>query len=116
MVSFTTTILRFDEMGEKTGWTYIEVAAEYAEKLKPGNKLGTISDDGAALSAILSILSPKEAAKCIKFVRGRAIKLIGDKADANGKFPTKDQAKELVENTLGDLLVRREGNKRLELL
>ena len=85
-------------------------------KLKPGNKLGTISDDGAALSAILSILSPKEAAKCIKFVRGRAIKLIGDKADANGKFPTKDQAKELVENTLGDLLVRREGNKRLELL
>jgi hypothetical protein len=25
-------------MGEKTGWTYIEVPAEYAEKLKPGNK------------------------------------------------------------------------------
>jgi hypothetical protein len=38
MVSYTTTILKFDEMGEKTGWTYIEVPAEYAEKLKPGNK------------------------------------------------------------------------------
>lgn len=38
MVSFTTTILRFNEMGEKTGWTYIEVPAEYAEKLKPGNR------------------------------------------------------------------------------
>lgn len=38
MVSFTTTILKFDEQGEKTGWTYIEVPAEYAEKLKPGNK------------------------------------------------------------------------------
>ena len=25
-------------MGEKTGWTYIEVPAEYAQKLKPGNK------------------------------------------------------------------------------
>jgi len=38
MVSFTTTILKFGEMGEKTGWTYIEVAAEYAANLKPGNK------------------------------------------------------------------------------
>lgn len=38
MVSYITTILKFDEQGEKTGWTYIEVPAEYAEKLKPGNK------------------------------------------------------------------------------
>ena len=38
MVSYTTTILKFDEQGEKTGWTYIEVPTEYAEKLKPGNK------------------------------------------------------------------------------
>ncbi len=38
MVSFSTTILKFDEQGEKTGWTYIEVSAEYAQKLKPGNK------------------------------------------------------------------------------
>ena len=38
MVSFTTTILKFDEQGEKTGWTYIEVAAEYAQTLKPANK------------------------------------------------------------------------------
>ena len=38
MVSFSTTILKFDEQGEKTGWTYIEIPAEYAAKLKPGNK------------------------------------------------------------------------------
>ena len=38
MVSYTTTILKFGEQGEKTGWTYIEVPAEYAEKLKPGNR------------------------------------------------------------------------------
>ena len=38
MVQFTTTILQFGEQGEKTGWTYIEVPAEGAQKLKPGNK------------------------------------------------------------------------------
>jgi hypothetical protein len=38
MVSFTTTLLQFAEQGEKTGWTYIEIPADVAEKLKPGNK------------------------------------------------------------------------------
>ena len=38
MVQFTTTILRFGSMGEKTGWTYIEVPADLAQKLKPGNR------------------------------------------------------------------------------
>src|SRR4051812_18122609 len=38
MVQFTTTILQFAEQGEKTGWTYIEISADIADKLKPGNK------------------------------------------------------------------------------
>jgi len=38
MIKFTTTLLKFDEQGEKTGWTYIELPAELAQKLKPGNK------------------------------------------------------------------------------
>ncbi len=38
MVSFTTTILRFDQQGEKTGWTYILIPAHLATQLKPGNK------------------------------------------------------------------------------
>lgn len=38
MIRYTTKILQFDEMGEKTGWTYIEVPADMAEQLKPGNK------------------------------------------------------------------------------
>ena len=38
MIKFTTTLLKFDEQGEKTGWTYIEIPAEFAQKLKPGNK------------------------------------------------------------------------------
>lgn len=38
MVSFTTRLLKFNEQGEKTGWTYIEVPADTAEQLLPGNK------------------------------------------------------------------------------
>lgn len=38
MVKYTTVILKFDKQGEKTGWTYIEIPADVANKLKPGNK------------------------------------------------------------------------------
>ena len=38
MVQFTVTIHKFEKQGEKTGWTYIEIPAEIALKLKPGNK------------------------------------------------------------------------------
>jgi hypothetical protein len=37
-VKFTATIHRFDKQGEKTGWTYIEIPADLAQQLKPGNK------------------------------------------------------------------------------
>lgn len=36
MLSFNTTILKFDKQGEKTGWTYILIPAKTAEKLNPG--------------------------------------------------------------------------------
>jgi len=38
MVEFTTMILQFGEQGEKTGWTYIEVPADIAQQMKPGNR------------------------------------------------------------------------------
>jgi hypothetical protein len=38
VIKFSTTILKFDKQGEKTGWTYILIPAELAEKLKPDNK------------------------------------------------------------------------------
>jgi hypothetical protein len=38
VISYTTTILKFDKQGEKTGWTYIEVPEDIAQSLKPGNK------------------------------------------------------------------------------
>ena len=38
MISFTATIQRFDKKGEKTGWSFIEISAAYAKKLKPDTK------------------------------------------------------------------------------
>ncbi len=38
MVVFDTIILQFNEQGEKTGWSYIEIPADLAQQLKPGNK------------------------------------------------------------------------------
>lgn len=38
MVRFNTIILQFAEQGEKTGWSYIEIPADIAQQLKPGNK------------------------------------------------------------------------------
>jgi len=38
MVEFNTIILQFNEQGEKTGWTYIEIPADIAQQMKPGNK------------------------------------------------------------------------------
>lgn len=38
MVKFSTTILKFDSQGEKTGWTYIIIPAKIAQQLNPGIK------------------------------------------------------------------------------
>ncbi len=38
MVRFTTILLKFDEKGEKTGWTYIDIPFDIAEKIKPGHR------------------------------------------------------------------------------
>ncbi len=38
MVQFTATIRKFDAQGEKSGWTYVQVPADIAQALKPGNK------------------------------------------------------------------------------
>lgn len=38
MIHFKAVIKKFNEQGEKTGWSYIEVPEEVASKIKPGNK------------------------------------------------------------------------------
>lgn len=39
MIQFTATIHKFAKQGEKTGWTYIEISASQAKKLKPDTKV-----------------------------------------------------------------------------
>lgn len=38
MVKYTTTILKFEQQGEKTGWTYISIPEDIAQEIKPGNR------------------------------------------------------------------------------
>jgi len=38
MVTFTAIILKFGEMGEKTGWTYVDIPADIAQQIKPDNR------------------------------------------------------------------------------
>lgn len=38
MVQFTATMKKFQKQGEKTGWTYVEITADLAQKIKPGNR------------------------------------------------------------------------------
>lgn len=37
-VFFIATMHKYEKQGEKTGWTYIEIPADLAQKLKPGNR------------------------------------------------------------------------------
>jgi len=38
MVTFTATIHQFEQHGDKTGWTYIQIPADIAQEVFPGNK------------------------------------------------------------------------------
>ena len=38
MIQFSTIIKKFEDQGEKTGWTYIDVPHSISGKLNPGNK------------------------------------------------------------------------------
>ena len=37
-VTLKTRLQKFDNHGEKSGWTYIEIPEDLAQKLLPGNK------------------------------------------------------------------------------
>lgn len=38
MTTFTAIIHQFEQQGEKTGWTYIQIPADIAQEIFPGNK------------------------------------------------------------------------------
>jgi hypothetical protein len=82
-VQFTTTIHRFDKQGEKTGWTYIEIPADVAQKLCPGNKKGFRTKgklDNHAFSG--KSLLPMGSGNFILTLNGPLRKAIGKKAGA----------------------------------
>ncbi len=58
MPSFTTTLQKFGEKGDKTRWTYIDVPVEVTDELKPGQKTtfrvkGTLDNHPIKLIALL---------------------------------------------------------------
>jgi hypothetical protein len=57
-VKYSTVIQKFDKKGEKTGWSYIEITAAQAAKLKPGQKVsfrvkGTLDEHAFEKVALL---------------------------------------------------------------
>lgn len=38
MIKFNTVVLQFEEKGEKTGWSYIEIPKDVVQQLQPSNK------------------------------------------------------------------------------
>jgi len=80
MISFNTTLLRFDKKGEKTGWTFIEISATQAKKLKPGMKVsfrvkGTLDSHKISQVAMM----PMGDGAFILPVNGKMRKAIGKK-------------------------------------
>jgi hypothetical protein len=88
MVEFSTTILQFAEKGEKTGWSYVSIPPDVAEKLKPGFRKsfrvkGKLDNYPIARQAILPMgngefILPLKAAvrKALHKNKGAMIKLI----------------------------------------
>ena len=81
MISYNTTLLRFDKKGEKTGWTFIEISAAQAKKLKPYSKVsfrvkGKLDSHKISQVAIL----PMGDGDFILAVNGKMRKAIGKKA------------------------------------
>ncbi|HEU4903615.1 MAG TPA: YdeI/OmpD-associated family protein, partial [Flavisolibacter sp.] len=82
MIHFKTTIKKFEKQGEKTGWTYISITQEQAERLKPATKVsfrvkGLLDDHGIEKTALLpmgdgSFIMPLNAAmrKALKKGKG----------------------------------------------
>lgn len=109
MIEFKTTILQFDKKGEKTGWSYIEITAAQAHKLKPNHKVsfrikGKIDSYNFERVALLpmgdgSFILPinGETRKAIKKRKGDKVELYLD-YDKRPPAPSRDFIKCLKED------------------
>ena len=82
MVQYTTTILKFDKQGEKTGWTYIEVPADIAQQLKPNNKKSFRVKGKLDSTSIRAALLPMGEGNFIVPINGAMRKAIGKRNGA----------------------------------
>ena len=83
VLKFTTRMLKFGRMGEKTGWTYIEISKAQAQKLKPDNKKsfrvkGSFDDYTFEKTSLL----PMGDGKFIIPIKGPIRKILGKEAGA----------------------------------
>ena len=99
MIEFTTTLKQFAEQGEKTGWTYIEVPADLADELKPGNKKsfrvkGKLDNYSISRVALL----PMGGGKFIMAVNATMRKGIGKRKGAQVKVQLEEDKKQFQFN------------------
>ena len=80
MIAFTATLLKFDKKGEKTSWTFIEISAAQAKKLKPDTKVSFRVRGSLDSHAIKQVaLMPMGDGAFILPVNGAMRKAIGKK-------------------------------------
>src|SRR5688572_12126407 len=99
MIQFTATMKEFADQGEKTGWTYIDIPEDLAEKLKPKNRQsfrvkGKI--DQHKISGIA--LFPMRGGGFIMTVNADMRKAIGKKHGAMVKLQLEEDKKGYVLN------------------
>ena len=87
MVRLTATLHKYNQQGEKTGWTYVEIPADIAQQLKPGNKK-EFKVKGKMHNLVLNRTSvmPVGGGLFILPVNGAMRKAIGKKAGAMVKL------------------------------
>lgn len=99
MVSFSTTIHKFESQGEKTGWTYIEIPVDLAQKLKPGNKKEFKVKGKLDAHAIKRVsLLPMGGGRFILVLNAALRKAIGKKHGAMLKVQLAEDKSEFVFN------------------
>ncbi len=84
MIRFTANLNRFDKQGEKTGWTYLEISANQANKLKAGCKVsfrvkGTLDSFAFQKTALIPMGNGKFILPFNAVMRKATGKKLGDK-------------------------------------
>lgn len=99
MIQFTAVIHKFEKQGEKTGWTYIEIPADIAQQLKPGNKKSFRVKGKLDNHKIASVsLLPMGGGSFIMAINGAMRKGTGKKQGAMMKVQLEEDKKPYVLN------------------